>query len=201
MAAVLTEKSKKFGQPIYILSDEPYREIVYDGLPILYVPDFYKNTIVLYSYSKSLSLPGNRMGYILVNNEADDAEDIYTKVCGAGRALGFINAPNMYQHVVMKCLDKTSDFSVYDTCRKLLYDGLTNIGFDCVYPKGAFYLFMKVPDGDDFGMMEKGKSINLLVVPGTCFACPGYVRLSYCKQPEMIERSMPTFKKLFEMYK
>lgn len=200
LGALLTEKSEELGRPIYLISDEPYREIVYDGLPVLYVPKFYKNSIILYSYSKSLSLPGNRAGYILVPEDVDGGRDIYIAVCGAGRALGFVNMPNLYQHVILKCMGMTSDFSVYDQNRMTLYNNLTQMGFDCVYPSGAFYLFVKAPDGDDMQMMENGKKLNLLLVPGTGFGCPGYVRISYCKQPAMIERSLSAFQKLRDMY-
>ena len=198
---LLREKSQELGHPIYLISDEPYREIVYDNIPILYVPKFYKDTIILYSYSKSLSLPGNRAGYILVPEGVEDGKAVYTAVIGAGRALGFVNMPNLYQHVILKCMGMTSDFSVYDRNRKTLYNNLSEMGFDCVYPSGAFYLFMKAPDGDDMQLMENGKKINLLLVPGTGFGCPGYARISYCKQPDMIERSLPAFQKLRDMYK
>ena len=198
---LLREKSQELGHPIYLISDEPYREIVYDNIPILYVPKFYKDTIILYSYSKSLSLPGNRAGYILVPEGVEDGKAVYTAVIGAGRALGFVNMPNLYQHVILKCMGMTSDFSVYDQNRKTLYNHLSEMGFDCVYPSGAFYLFIKAPDGDDMQLMENGKKINLLLVPGTGFGCPGYARISYCKQPDMIERSLPAFQKLRDMYK
>ena len=198
---LLREKSQELGHPIYLISDEPYREIVYDNIPILYVPKFYKDTIILYSYSKSLSLPGNRAGYILVPGGVEDGKDVYTAVIGAGRALGFVNMPNLYQHVILKCMGMTSDFSVYDRNRKTLYNNLSEMGFDCVYPSGAFYLFMKAPDGDDMQLMENGKKINLLLVPGTGFGRPGYARISYCKQSDMIKRSLPAFQKLRDMYK
>lgn len=201
LGKVLTEKSKEIGQTIYLISDEPYREIVYDDIPVLYVPEFYKNSIVLYSYSKSLSLPGNRSGYILVPEDVDGGKKLYVAICGAGRALGFINMPNLYQHVILKCMGLTSDFSIYDQNRKVLYNSLCKMGFECVYPSGAFYLFVKAPDGDDMQMMENGKKVNLLLVPGTGFGCPGYIRISYCKQPDMIERSLPAFQKLIDMYK
>ena len=131
----------------------------------------------------------------------EDGKDVYTAVIGAGRALGFVNMPNLYQHVILKCMGMTSDFSVYDRNRKTLYNNLSEMGFDCVYPSGAFYLFMKAPDGDDMQLMENGKKINLLLVPGTGFGCPGYARISYCKQSDMIKRSLPAFQKLRDMYK
>ena len=145
---MLTRKSQEIGHAIYIISDEPYREIIYDGLPILYVPKFYKDTIICYSYSKSLSLPGERIGYVLVPDCAADAKEVYTAVCGAGRSMGFVCAPHLFQDVVLKCLGQTSDMNIYDENRKLLYNGLKEMGYDCVYPSGAFYLFVKSPEAD-----------------------------------------------------
>lgn len=192
-------KSKEIGHPIYIISDEPYREIIYDNLPILYVPKFYDNTIVCYSYSKSLSLPGERIGYILVPDSVDD-KDLYPAICGAGRVMGFVCAPHLFQDVVLQCLGKTSDMNIYDENRKLLYKGLTDMGYECVYPQGAFYLFVKSPEPDAKVFSDKAKALNLLIVPADSFGCPGYVRVSYCVEADMIKRSFAAFKKLIEQY-
>lgn len=200
VAALLTKKSAEIGHPIYIISDEPYREIVYDGLPILYVPAFYNDTIICYSYSKSLSLPGERIGYILVPPCAADADTIYKAVCGAGRAMGFVCAPHLFQDVILKCMGQTSDMNIYDENRKLLYNGLKELGYDCVYPSGAFYLFVKAPENDASAFSEKAKKLNLLIVPADSFGCPGYVRVSYCVEPDMIKRSFTAFKKLIDQY-
>lgn len=200
LAALLTRKSQEIGHAIYIISDEPYREIIYDGLPILYVPKFYKDTIICYSYSKSLSLPGERIGYVLVPDCAADAKEVYTAVCGAGRSMGFVCAPHLFQDVVLKCLGQTSDMNIYDENRKLLYNGLKEMGYDCVYPSGAFYLFVKSPEADAKAFSDKAKKLNLLIVPADSFGCPGYVRVSYCVDPDMIKRSFAAFKKLMEQY-
>lgn len=201
VAALLAKKSEEIGHAIYLISDEPYREIIYDNLPILYVPHFYKNTIVCYSYSKSLSLPGERIGYILVPPCVDDADTVYKAVCGAGRSMGFVCAPHLFQEVILKCMGKTSDMNVYDKNRKLLYEGLKNLGYECVYPSGAFYLFVKSPEPDAVAFSEKAKALNVLIVPADSFGCPGYVRVSYCVDPEMIKRSFSAFKTLIEQYR
>ena len=201
LAAVLKEKSAEIGRTIYLISDEPYREIIYDGLPILYVPSYYENTIICYSYSKSLSLPGERIGYILVPSCAADAKAIYTAVCGAGRSMGFVCAPHLFQDVVLKCLGQLSDVDVYDANRRLLYGSLKEMGYDCVYPSGAFYLFVKSPEPDANAFSEKAKALNLLIVPADTFGCPGYVRISYCVDPDMIRRALPAFQKLIETYR
>lgn len=201
LAALLTKKSEEIGHPIYLISDEPYREIIYDGLPILYVPKFYANTVICYSYSKSLSLPGERIGYILVPDCAADAHDVYTAVCGAGRAMGFVCAPHLFQDVVLQCLGQLSDVNLYDDNRKLLYNGLKDMGYECVYPSGAFYLFVKSPEPDANAFSEKAKKLNLLIVPADSFGCPGYVRISYCVDPDMIRRSFAAFQTLIDQYK
>ena len=201
LADLLTKKSEEIGHTIYLISDEPYREIVYDGLPILYVPKFYSSTIICYSYSKSLSLPGERIGYILVPDCVDKSQDVFTAVCGAGRSMGFVCAPHLFQDVVLKCLGQTSDMNVYDENRKLLYNGLKDMGYECVYPKGAFYLFVKSPEPDANAFSDKAKALNLLIVPADSFGCPGYVRVSYCVDPEMIRRSFPAFQRLMDSYK
>lgn len=201
LAALLNRKSEEIGHPIYLISDEPYREIIYDGLPILYVPKFYANTVICYSYSKSLSLPGERIGYILVPDCAADAHNVYTAVCGAGRAMGFVCAPHIFQDVVLKCLGQLSDVNLYDANRQLLYNGLKDMGYECVYPSGAFYLFVKSPEPDANAFSEKAKKLNLLIVPADSFGCPGYVRISYCVDPDMIRRSFAAFQTLIDQYK
>ena len=200
VGALLMKKSSEIGHAIYLISDEPYREIIYDSLPILYVPDFYENTIICYSYSKSLSLPGERIGYILVPPYVEKSAEIYTAVCGASRSMGFVCAPHLFQDVILKCLGQTSNMKVYDENRKLLYNGLKEMGYDCVYPSGAFYLFVKSPEPDAKVFSDKAKSLNLLIVPADSFGCPGYVRISYCVEADMIRRSFPAFKKLIAQY-
>ena len=201
LAALLKIKSAEIGHPIYLIADEPYREIVYDGLPILYVPKYYENTIICYSYSKSLSLPGERIGYILVPPCVTDSAAVYTAICGAGRVMGFVCAPHLFQDVVLKCLGKAADISLYDDNRKLIYNGLTALGYECVYPSGAFYLFVKSPEDDANAFSKKARALNLLIVPADSFGCPGYVRISYCVSPDMIRRSLPVFAKLMDRYK
>lgn len=200
VAAILKKKSAEIGHTIYLISDEPYREITYDGLEILYMPAIYPDTLVCYSYSKSLSLPGERIGYILVPDSVLD-KDVYPAVCGAGRSMGFVCAPHLFQDVVLQCLGKTSDMSVYDANRKLLYNGLKDMGYDCVYPQGAFYLFVKSPEPDAKAFSDKAKALNLLIVPADSFGCPGYVRVSYCVEADMIRRSFAAFQKLIDQYK
>lgn len=200
LADLLKKKSKEYQKPLYLISDEPYREIVYDDIKILYVPDYYENTIVCYSYSKSLSLPGDRIGYIMVPDCVENAKDIYTAVCGAGRALGYVCAPSFFQKVIMKCQGKTSDIALYDVNRKLIYDGLSKMGYQCVRPDGAFYLFVKSLEANAVSFSENAKKFNLLIVPGDDFGCSGYVRISYCVDPEMIKRSFDAFQKLRDLY-
>lgn len=200
VAAILKKKSVEIGHTIYLISDEPYREITYDGLEILYMPAIYPDTLVCYSYSKSLSLPGERIGYILVPDSVSD-KAVYPAVCGAGRSMGFVCAPHLFQDVVLQCLGKTSDMSVYDANRKLLYNGLKDMGYDCVYPQGAFYLFVKSPEPDAKAFSDKAKALNLLIVPADSFGCPGYVRVSYCVEADMIRRSFAAFQKLIDQYK
>jgi len=199
LASVLKEKSKENGEPIYIISDEPYRELVYDGLTVPFISKYYKNTIVCYSWSKSLSLPGQRIGYIVIPNEIDDYELIFDAAGIATRILGYVNAPALIQRVVAKCLYEQTSISVYNTNRELLYNGLVELGFKPVYPQGAFYLWVKTP-GDDKEFVEKAKKYNILLVPGTAFFCPGYARIAYCVATDTIERSLPAFKKLAKKY-
>lgn len=200
LANVLTEKSKAYGHPIYLISDEPYRELVYDNTPVPYIPQYYDNTIVGYSFSKSLSLPGERIGYIFVSPKAADAEMVYDAVCGAGRALGFVCAPALFQRLAAACLGKTADVSIYDRNRKVLYDALTAMGYTAVYPDGAFYLFLKSPVADANAFCEKAKDFELLLVPSDDFGCTGYARISYCVTTEQITRSLPAFKALADAY-
>ncbi len=201
LAALLEKKSAEYGNAIVLISDEPYREIVYDGLKIPFVTKYYKNTIVCYSFSKSLSIPGERFGYALVPDEMEDSQRVYLAVCGAGRSMGYICAPSILQRTLGKIVGAVSDISEYKRNRDLLYGGLTKIGFECVMPQGAFYLFVKAMGGDSAEFCQRCKDLDILVVDGAGFGCPGYVRLAYCVKPEMIERSMGAFKKLHDSYK
>lgn len=200
LAAVLEQKSEEFGHPIFLVSDEPYREILYDGRQYPFVTKYYKNTFVCYSYSKSLSVPGERIGYVLVPDEVEGASDAFAAICGAGRILGYVNAPGMFQRVAAVCTGQTADISVYEKNRNLLYDGLVKCGYFCVKPQGAFYLFLKAPETDEKAFCERAKKYDLLLVPGSDFGCPGYVRISYCVKTEMIERALPVFERLAEEY-
>lgn len=200
LARILTEKSEEYGHPIFLISDEPYREIAYD-VRVPYLTKYYNNTFVCYSYSKSLSLPGERIGYVLVPDELEDKKAAYAAVCGAGRVLGYVNAPSLFQRVAAACTGKTSDISVYRKNRDLLYGALTEMGYTCVKPEGAFYLFPRSLEPDANAFCEKAKQFNLLLVPGDDFGCPGHVRISYCVQTEMIERSLDAFRKLSELYR
>ena len=197
----MREKSSEFDSPIYLIADEPYRELVYDDIEVPYLTNCYDNTIVCYSFSKSLSLPGERIGYILVCNKMADNKDVYAAVCGAGRALGFVCAPSMMQQVIVPALGKTSDISIYKKNRDLLYNALTEYGFECVHPDGAFYLFVKAPIDDANEFCMKARDYELLLVPSDSFGCTGYVRISYCVSTEMIERSLPKFKELAKAYR
>ena len=201
LAAFLREKENEYGHPIYLISDEPYREIVYDNVTIPFVPNYYDDTIVCYSYSKSLSLPGERIGYVLVPPKAADSADLYAAVCGAGRALGYVCAPSLFQRVAARCADLTSDIAVYRTNRDLLYSGLTEMGYTCVKPEGAFYLFPRTLEADDRAFCERAKKYDLLLVPGSDFGAPGHMRISYCVKTETVEKALPLFKKLAEEYK
>lgn len=200
LAELLNRKQKEFGNDIYIICDEPYRELAY-GVDVPYIPNFYDNTIVCYSYSKSLSLPGERIGYIFVSPKTNNPQEIYAAVCGAGRALGFVCAPSLLQLTVKECVDLTSDVSVYKKNRDLLYNSLCEYGYNCVNPDGAFYLFVKSPEADANAFCEKAKKYDLLLVPSDSFGFEGYVRISYCVSTSQIERSLPYFKKLIEEYK
>ena len=201
MAALLEEKATQYGTNIYIVADEPYRELVYGGITVPYIPKFYENTVVCYSFSKSLSLPGERIGYIFVSPKAKDAGDLFAAVCGAGRALGFVCAPSLWQYTIRECLGQTADLSIYEKNRNLLYDALTAYGYEAVRPDGAFYLFLKTPDPDANAFCERAKKYELLIVPGDSFGCRGYARISYCVSTEMIQRALPAFQRLMEEYR
>lgn len=200
IASVLEEKEKEYGISIYLIADEPYRELAYDGAEVPYPTKFYHNTIVGYSYSKSLSLPGERIGYLVMPDELDDADMIISGASVANRVLGFVNAPSLMQKVIAKSLDCATDVNVYDENRQLLYGALTSYGYTCVKPQGAFYLWVKAPGGDDLAFVEAAKKYHLLLVSGTGFAGPGYVRLAYCVDKEMIKRSLPAFEALAKEY-
>lgn len=200
LAAMLEKKSREYGKPIYLVTDEPYRELVYGGVKVPYLTAYYKNTVVCYSYSKSLSLPGERIGYIFVCPEAEDAKQLYFAVCGAGRALGYVCAPSLFQKMIAKCQGVTSDVSVYEKNRDLLVGALKEYGYTCVRPDGAFYLFVKALEEDANAFCERAKKYGLLLVPGDDFGCKGYVRIAYCVSPDMISRSLPYFKLLAEEY-
>ena len=200
LAALLHAKSAELGRPIYIIADEPYREIVYDGAVAPYIPKFYKNTIVCYSWSKSLSIPGERIGYVAVPGAVDDWQEVYAAIAGSGRAMGYVNAPSLMQRVVAACCDDTADISVYAKNRRLLLDGLRSMGFTCVEPGGTFYLFPRTPEPDDFAFSERAKRHDILVVPGAGFGAPGHVRISYCVPTARIERALPVFEKLAREY-
>ena len=200
LADILCEKEKEYGHPIFLISDEPYREIAYEGVSVPYLTKYYHNTIVCYSYSKSFSLPGERIGYILVPDEISDFEKVYGAIAGAARVLTHVNAPSLFQRVIARCADMQPDLSVYEKNGKMLYQGLMDAGFSCVRPQGAFYLFPKALEDDDYAFCERAKKYDLLLVPGTDFGCPGYFRAAYCVDTGMIERSLPVFKKLAKDY-
>lgn len=194
----LAKKQKQYDKDIYMISDEPYRELVFNGKEVPYIPKYYDNTFVCYSYSKALSLPGERIGYIMVSPRMTDSQDTFAAVCGAGRALGFVCAPSLMQFAVAKCLDKTADISVYEKNRQLLYTGLTDIGYTVVEPDGAFYMFLKSPVEDACRFCEKAKKYELLLVPSDDFGCRGFVRIAYCVDTKVIEKSLPAFRELYE---
>ena len=200
LSAILEAKQKEFGTVIYLISDEPYRELAYDGVEVPYLTKYYNNTVVGYSYSKSLSLPGERIGYLVIPDEADGSEELISAATIANRTLGCVNAPSLIQKVVAKCVDAKTDLAAYDKNRQALYNGLKECGFECIKPQGAFYLFVKSPVEDEKAFCEAGKKYNILMVPGSSFACPGYVRLAYCVSYETIVNSLPEFKKLAAEY-
>lgn len=200
LAAIMEEKQKEFGTVIYLISDEPYRELAYDGVQVPYLTKYYANTIVGYSYSKSLSLPGERIGYLVIPDEADGSEEMITAAAIANRTIGSVNAPSLIQKVIGRCVDAEVDVAAYDKNRLALYNGLKELGFQCIKPQGAFYLFVKSPVPNEKDFCEAGKKYNILMVPGSSFACPGYVRLAYCVSYDTIINSLPQFKKLAEEF-
>ena len=200
MAEILRKKQKEFGTDIYLISDEPYRELAYDGAEVPYLTKYYENAIIGYSFSKSLSLPGERIGYLVIPDEAADSEDVISAAGTATRILGYVNAPSLMQKAVAKCLDAQADVPYYDRNREDLYNGLKEMGFECIKPQGAFYLFMKSPVADEKVFCEAAKKQHSLIVPGSSFACPGYVRIAYCVAHETIINSMPGFKALAEEF-
>ena len=201
LAGILTRKSQEYGHPIYLISDEPYREIVYAGVEVPWVPSLYRDTIVCYSFSKSLSLPGERIGYVLVPREAAESGDVYAAVAGAGRSLGYVCAPSLFQQVTSRCCDLTSDIKVYEENARLLVTSLREMGYHVVEPQGAFYLFPRTLEADDAAFCERAKKLDLLIVPGSGFGAPGHTRISYCVQTDMIRRALPKFKELAESYR
>ncbi|MBQ3090342.1 MAG: pyridoxal phosphate-dependent aminotransferase [Oscillospiraceae bacterium] len=201
LARLLEEKSRRYGHPIYLISDEPYREIVFSGVEVPYVPKFYANTLVCYSWSKSLSLPGERIGYVFVPGQVEDQSRVYGAVAGAGRALGYVCAPSLMQRVAAACCELTADLSVYEANARLLTRELTAMGYSCVAPGGTFYLFPRTLEADDVAFCQKARELDLLVVPGSGFACPGHMRISYCVPTERILRSLPVFRQLAQLYK
>ena len=200
LATILETYSAKFGHPIYLISDEPYREIVYDKTMVPFLPNYYKDTLVCYSWSKSLSLPGERLGYVLVPDSVTDASLVYAAVAGAGRSLGYVNAPSLFQRVCAECANETADISIYETNRNLLVEGLRRMGYHVVAPQGTFYLFPRTLIADDIAFCEKAKDFNLLIVPGTGFGCPGHARISFCVPTERVARSLKAFEALAKFY-
>ncbi len=201
LAAILEDASARYHQPIYLITDEPYREIVFDGETVPFMTKYYKNTLVCYSWSKSLSLPGERLGYVIVPDEADDSPLVYAAVAGAGRSLGYVCAPGLFQRVCAECANETADISVYETNKILLTKSLRDMGYHVVEPKGTFYMFPRTLIADDIAFCEKAKDFNLLIVPGTGFGCSGHTRISYCVPTSRIEKSLDAFEKLAKYYK
>ena len=202
LANILREKEKALGREILLISDEPYRELAYDGVEVPYVTKYYGNSVVCYSYSKSLSLPGERIGYLVIPSQLKDSGDVTVAAAIANRVLGSVNAPSLMQRVIKRCIEKGAhvNLAAYDRNRNRLYEGLKDWGFSCIRPEGAFYLFVKSPIPDEQEFCRQAAKYRLLLVPGTSFACPGYVRIAYCVSYEQIERSMPAFGKLAEEY-
>ena len=200
MVAIMEAKQKEFGTDIYLISDEPYRELAYDGVEVPYLTKYYANTIIGYSFSKSLSLPGERIGYLVIPDEASDSEDLLSAASVATRILGFVNAPTLQQKMVAKCLNAKTDISYYDRNRETLYNGLLECGFECIKPEGAFYLVVKSPIEDEKAFCAVAKKYNILIVPGSSFGCPGFVRMAYCVAYETIVNALPKFKELAKEY-
>ena len=201
LCELLKKKEEEYGHPIFIITDEPYRELIYDDIELPYLINYYDNTFSCYSFSKALSMPGERIGYVVVSPKIANYEDAYAAVCGSGRALGYVCAPSLWQKVVAKCVDATADISIYKKNRDLFYNSLTEMGFECVYPDGAFYLFVKAMEEDSRAFSDKCKEHEILVVPADSFGMPGYVRVSYCVETKQIEDALPAFKALAEEYK
>ena len=199
VAQILVEKQKEYGHPIYLVSDEPYRKLAY-GIEVPYLTDYYRNTIVVYSYSKALSIPGERIGYVAMQPDIDDFADMVAGLTASMRYLGYVNAPSLQQKMLLKCVDASVDISIYEETRNILYDGLTQMGYTCIHPDGAFYLFMKALEEDDAHFCEVAKEERILMAPGTAFYGPGWVRISYCVPAAVAERSLPGFKRLLERY-
>ena len=200
LSEILVEAENKIGHPIYLISDEPYRRLVYDNIEVPFVSKYYKNTFVAYSFSKSLSLPGERIGYIIANSELDGFEEMMNALNVANRITGFVNAPSLFQRVLPYCMDEKADIETYDKNRKLLYSMLTDLGFECIKPEGAFYMFPKTLIKDDVAFCNSAKEFRILSTPGSAFSCPGHFRLSYCVSTETIERSYDSFKALAKKY-
>lgn len=201
LADLLNKKQEEYGKEIFLISDEPYRELVFTDEKVAYIPAYYDNSFVCYSYSKALSLPGERIGYIFVSPTMKDCSDAFAAVCGAGRALGYVCAPSLMQYTIAQCLDDTADVSVYEENRRILYEGLTDIGYTVIKPDGAFYMFVKSLDEDAYKFYERAKKFELLLVPSDSFGCPGFVRIAYCVDTDLIKRSLNSFKELYEDYK
>jgi aspartate aminotransferase len=200
LAEILREKQREFGTSIYLISDEPYRELAYDGVEVPYLTKYYANTIVGYSWSKSLSLPGERIGYLVIPSECDDYQLVFAAAGIATRVSGFVNAPSLMQRTVAKCLDAETDIAAYNRNREALYGGLKDCGFQCIKPQGAFYLFVKSPTPDEKEFVQRAKKYHILMVPGSSFACPGYVRVAYCVSYDTILHALPHFQKLAKEY-
>ncbi len=200
LVEILRKKQQEYGTSIYLISDEPYRELAFDGVEVPYLTKYYENTIVGYSFSKSLSLPGERIGYLVLPDTLADGDNVRAAASVATRILGYVNAPSLFQRVIAKCLDAKVDIDYYNRNRETLYEGLKEAGLNCIKPEGAFYLFVKSPVEDEKAFCEEAKKYNILIVPGSSFACPGYVRLAYCVSHEMIVKSLPYFKELMKNY-
>lgn len=200
ISKILEEKQKEYGHEIFIISDEPYRELVYEDVEVPYITKYYNNTFVVYSYSKTLSIPGERIGYVVVPTEMEDSKNIITAITIANRIIGCVNAPSLIQRALIECVDEKVNLSTYNENRNLLYNELKKYGFECIKPQGAFYLFLKSPIENDVEFCNKAKEYNILFVPGSSFACKGYVRIAYCVSTDMIKRALPAFKKLADYY-
>lgn len=198
LAALLERKSAEYGHPIYIIADEPYRELVYDNAEVPYIPGIYRDTVICYSYSKSLSMPGERIGYVCIPDSVTDSAKLHAAVAGASRAFGHVCAPSMMQRVIARATGLRPDLEAYDKNRHTLYNALSEMGYECVKPEGAFYMMVKAPGGDAHAFSERAKKENLLLVPADSFGCPGFFRISTCVDPAMIQRSLPAFRRILQ---